>query len=74
MTKPDLSVREKPEIVPKGYWTFWFALSLFSAVVAFFMAVLWWPDWQAIVGVVSLGPAIVWTVFYWKLRYGKRLA
>jgi hypothetical protein len=70
----DHSPGQKAEIVPKGYWTFWFVVSLLSSVGAFFTAILWWPDRLAIIGVISFCYAIAWTLFYRKMRYGKRMA
>ena len=64
-------VARRSQIVPKGYWTFWFVMSLLCAIGAGVMAFLWWPDRTFIAGVLALVSGVAWAVVYWRVRHAK---
>ena len=73
MTKPPSNHSvDTTQIVPKGYWTFWFVLSLLGCIGALAMAVYWWSEGQRImgvaVGVSCLFSEVAWAIIYWRLR------
>lgn len=70
-SRSNKSVERAPQIVPKGYWTFWFVLSLLGTIGGGVMAFLWWPDRTFIAGVFVLVSGVAWTAVYWRIRHGK---
>lgn len=77
MTKPATNdLVDTTQIVPKGYWTFWFVFSLHSCIAAVALAIYWWFQGERVmgvgVGVSSLFIEGAWAVIYWKLRLKSR--
>jgi hypothetical protein len=73
MTKlpPSQSVDKTPRIVPKGYWTFWFILSLLGGIGGAVTAILSEKERGIIYGVISLVWGVAWSVVYWRIKHGK---
>ena len=62
------SVDKTPRIVPKGYWTFWFVLSLLGGIGGAVTAFL---ERDVILGVISLVWGVAWSFVYWRIKHGK---
>jgi hypothetical protein len=65
------SIDGPPQIVPKGYWTFWFILSLLGGMGGAVTALL---ERNVILGVISLAWGVAWSIVYWRIKRGKSSA
>jgi hypothetical protein len=63
------SVNQKPQIVPKGYWTFWCALSVLGGIGGLVAAALSEEKHAVARGMVSFIWAFAWAVTYWRFRH-----
>jgi len=54
-----------PQIVPKGYWTFWCALSILGGIGGAVTAFL---EHSVILGVISFAWGIAWGLVYRTIR------
>ena len=62
------SVIQKPQIVPKGYWTFWCALSVLAGIGGLVAAVLSEEKHAVAWAAVSFVWAMAWAITYWRFR------
>ena len=61
----------KPQIVPKGYWTFWMVVSLIGGIGGFVSSILSGHKVDVLIGVICLLYSIAWSVYYWRIKYAK---
>ena len=65
-------VDHAPQIVPKGYWTFWFVLSLIGVIVGIVATFLWRQERGGVIfGMTSTVVSVAWAVIYWRVRHAK---
>jgi len=56
------------QIVPKGYWTFWCALSVLGGIGGFVAAILSVEKHAVAWGAVSFIWGVAWAITYWRCR------
>jgi len=75
MNKPQPhNARRAPQIVPKGYWTFWCVLSIWGGIVGIVTAVSGEMKYDGIIGVLSAAWSISWAVVYWRIKHATKAA
>ena len=62
---------QKPQIVPNGYWTFWFVASIDGCIAGVVIAIYWWLKSRSVLGLllgaICILVGIVDAVYYWRL-------
>ena len=68
MKNSDQSSGGKPQIVPRGYWTFWCVFSLLGGVSGIVTAFVSGTEHGELFAILSIGWSFAWAAVYWRIR------
>ena len=66
--------KRKPQIVPRGYWTFWCVLSFMGGVGGLIRALFSGPEYRDLFAAISIAWGFAWFAVYWRIRRESKAA
>jgi hypothetical protein len=67
MKNPHQSSARTPQIVPRGYWTFWCVFSVLGGVGGIVMAFVSETEHKVVFVTISVAWSLAWAVVYWRI-------